>query len=509
MTYPRLSRTIMSLAGFSPEPQVLETTTEKKMVVFYIAVTLIYLTPLSLIHGSYDSLFLYFLLSMCNLLTLKTQDPRLPKRFFLLTFFLAACIICQSPENTFNYLGLALYQHHNLLIFARNQSSNSFLNTMVTLIIIFSAQKSLNMLVEDNSILLLLEILNSLQFEWVPLYLFSQLSVMIKDVYSNQNTSKDLERLKTELSLLRSENEELKSNLEKQKLLAAAVSHDIRNHLNIILGYTNMLSEKTVNSDCKEKLNVCKIRAKIIASYTDHFLDEGRIKAGQFESRMLNFSKLIEKIWKVSLIEIKEKKLEGHLDFSSDFPQQLELNKTRITRLLFNLIGNAIKFTTTGSVKVGVSWDDQLSGEDSASSPLVPQRQCKSEGEGDCDGSSQKVLLSYYHSLSDLSSIRKKGTLKIKVTDTGCGISSSALSKIFELFTQADSSVQGKFGGYGLGLYISKQIAQRMGGDIIVESKEGHGTTFCVILPVYGYVKRAFWLNSLKKNDRSDKSYLY
>jgi len=390
----------------------------------------------------------------------------------------------------------------------------------------------------------------------------------IKEAYrgvekSNQELNEMNQRLKNTLSLLEEKNKELNAAIKTRELFIAGVSHEFRNPLNSLLGNIELLSLEIKNPKWKEMLATCKICGDVLLGLMNNILDVAKINAEKLELSIqsVNFYRLIETVWNVSAIKMREKGLKGQLSLAGNLPQYLEVDSHRLNQILLNVIGNATKFTSNGFVKVIISWHKNEKIEDlkepnheylnyiarktgtslvsdlpGISNNHIPSdsrnyqscldvfQECPSSGSdnsasngmtGSNFTSPNRQILKRIFSTKTLSDVRssldqivftendkhiedmrsynqfkgfenprkRSGILKIEVIDTGCGISPSALEKIFQPFTQADSSITRRFGGTGLGLYISKQLVQKMGGQMYAYSEENCGTNFCILIP--------------------------
>src|SRR6202140_4019481 len=169
-------------------------------------------------------------------------------------------------------------------------------------------------------------------------------------------------------------------------------------------------------------------------------LDLSKVEASQLELERTGFSlnDLLEKVTEMVAARVHEKGLAMVYEIAPSVPNDLVGDPTRLRQVLLNLLGNAIKFTQSGEVTLGVASDEN---------PSVPT------------------------------------ALRFTVTDTGIGIAREKLGRVFERFTQADSSTTRRFGGSGLGLTISKSLVELMGGRIWVESEVGKGSVFAFAVP--------------------------
>ncbi len=227
------------------------------------------------------------------------------------------------------------------------------------------------------------------------------------------------------------------ANAAKTRFLAN-VSHEIRTPLNGILGMASELSETTMTEDQTSCLRVIEQSGAVLLGTINDVLDLSRIEAGQLgvDERAFVLKDLVTAACALYSARAREKGLYLTLDIQDNLPPVLMGDEIRIRQVLHNLIANAVKFTREGGVKVRVRPD------------LEGRR------------------------------------LVIAVLDSGLGIDRAAQSRIFEPFMQADSSITRQHGGSGLGLTISRQLCQAMGGDLMVVSRPGHGATFFCDLPL-------------------------
>jgi signal transduction histidine kinase/DNA-binding NarL/FixJ family response regulator/HPt (histidine-containing phosphotransfer) domain-containing protein len=264
----------------------------------------------------------------------------------------------------------------------------------------------------------------------------------LKEEIFQQNTFNKLRnlQLRHEIEFAVKEKEVAEQSAKLKQEFIANMSHEIRTPMNAIVGMTRLLQEKNPRVDQSKYLDAITQSADNLLVIINDILDFSKIEAGKITIESVSFS--LKQILKnvVTLLRFKaiEKGIDIRFDFTENVPEHLIGDPTRLTQVLMNLAGNAVKFTEKGSVQIV----------------------CRNvELEGDC------VKMAF------------------DVIDTGIGISEEYVGKIFESFTQAGTDVARKFGGTGLGLTISKQLVELMGGSVEVKSKIGEGTTFTFILP--------------------------
>ncbi len=235
------------------------------------------------------------------------------------------------------------------------------------------------------------------------------------------------------------ENAEAATRAKSQFL--ANMSHDIRTPMNAILGMADLLWESPLNAEQKKYVRVFRNAGENLLELINDILDLSKVEAGQIEMEEVAFHlrEQVNKCCEVLEIKAAEKNLSLIWDTDSRIPDGLKGDPTRLHQLLSNLIGNAIKFTHKGEIRVSVKFAE--------------------EGEEN-DGDDSVMLL-------------------FSVQDTGIGIPKDRRENIFEMFTQAHSSTNREYGGTGLGLAICRRFAELMGGKIWVESETGVGSTFC------------------------------
>lgn len=224
------------------------------------------------------------------------------------------------------------------------------------------------------------------------------------------------------------------ANLAKSAFLANT-SHEIRTPMNAILGYAEMLLDPR-QSDEQRRNSARTIRrnGEHLLAILNDILDISKIEAQKLTVERLHceLPQLVADVIGLTRPWAQKKGLSFEIDFDKQIPRQVQTDPLRAKQVLVNLVSNAIKFTEAGSVKIGVYRE-----------------------------------ISYF-----------KHAIRFEVTDTGIGMTREQIDQLFQPFTQGDVSTTRRFGGTGLGLTISKRLANLLGGDITVKSEPGQGSTF-------------------------------
>jgi len=228
------------------------------------------------------------------------------------------------------------------------------------------------------------------------------------------------------------------ANRAKSSFLAN-MSHEIRTPMNAIIGFTDLLDEQVKEKRLKSYIKTIKSAGATLLALINDILDLSKIEAGKLSiiSRPTNIKKLIEEIAAVFTMKVQEKGLDLVVKVDENIPQSILIDDVRVRQILINLVSNAVKFTEEGFVKIeakALKVDGHLS----------------------------------------------KMDLQISVEDSGIGIPSQQMKKVFGDFEQVEGQDNRKYGGTGLGLSISKRLALMMGGELSVESQEGKGSNFIV-----------------------------
>lgn len=265
----------------------------------------------------------------------------------------------------------------------------------------------------------------------------------LKEEIFKQTTFNKLRNLqiRQQIELARKEKEVAEKTAQLKQQFMANMSHEIRTPMNAIVGMTRLLLGKEPREDQMRYLRAIQQSADNLLVIINDILDLSKIEAGKIVIEQTDFSlrEVVQSVRDMLMLKAEEKQIGLKIDMDESIPQRLVGDPTRINQILINLAGNAVKFTDKGFVEVKTT--------------IIKQEE-------------------------------KRYWLQFDIIDTGIGIAPDYVDKIFESFTQAGTDVARKFGGTGLGLTISKQLATLMHGDISVRSELGKGTTFTVVIPM-------------------------
>ncbi|MGC4049520.1 MAG: ATP-binding protein [Paludibaculum sp.] len=242
-----------------------------------------------------------------------------------------------------------------------------------------------------------------------------QRAALEQDLYSAKNAAEEASRSKSQF--------------------LAVMSHEMRTPLNGVLGTVELLLLTGLNSEQRELAEIMQNSGGLLLSLINDTLDLAKIEAGRLTLEQLEFDirAIVEECIRLVLRQAEHKNLQLHWEVAKNVPGLLVGDPTRLQQILLNLLGNALKFTASGGVRLRVKVDPGQSG---------------------------------------------PANLLFEVIDTGIGISEQAQASLFRPFVQADASTTRRFGGTGLGLAVCKRLTEMMGGDIGVESKLGEGSRF-------------------------------
>lgn len=251
-----------------------------------------------------------------------------------------------------------------------------------------------------------------------------------------------IERKRNEEALNRARYEAEAASRSKSEFLAN-MSHEIRTPLNGILGMAELTLATELNAEQRENMEMLRDSGQALLRLLNDILDISKIEAGKMElvSERFDLHALMESVANMFAVQVRNKGISLEWAMDERVPHHVFGDAGRLRQVLVNLVGNAVKFTESGGVDIQLTphvgvfpWTDLRPG-----APMA----CRFE-----------------------------------VRDTGCGISADKLDKIFDSFTQADGSLRRRYQGAGLGLAISRRLAEMMGGGIIADSEPGAGATF-------------------------------
>ncbi len=240
------------------------------------------------------------------------------------------------------------------------------------------------------------------------------------------------------------------SNKAKSAFLAN-MSHEIRTPLTAIIGFSESLLDSDQSmSERVDSINTIIRSGRHLLHVINEILDLSKIEADKLvtESLITPLNNIVNDVRSLVVQQALQKELEFSIKSDFPLPETIQTDVVRLKQILINLCSNAIKFTDSGSVTMKIS----------------------------CD--------------------RQKQTISFEVCDTGIGISEEELGRLFEAFSQADSSTTRQYGGTGLGLHLSRMLAKKLGGEITVESTKGEGSCFTATIDT-GDLSAVNWVHSL------------
>ena len=272
---------------------------------------------------------------------------------------------------------------------------------------------------------------------WVSAYWQENLQIAIGLLFSLVVLPAYVTPLIGRLNRARAQAEE--ANRSKGRFLAT-MSHELRTPLTAIIGMSSLLKSTTIDNDQRSMVAAVDTSAQSLLDLINEILDFSKVEAGKLSLDIDEFDlhEVVAKVWMMLHGQAEQKGLRLRVSIDPAAAHRIRGDAKRITQILINLVGNAIKFTESGEVELALHVQGAYSGE---------------------------MLI------------------RFEVNDTGIGIAPDKQATVFEGFTQADDSIGRRFGGTGLGLAISKQLIELMGGRIGVQSEPGSGSTFWLSVP--------------------------
>lgn len=269
-------------------------------------------------------------------------------------------------------------------------------------------------------------------------YQFNQREEMLLTLFAQIIVNCKL-RIDLEKNLIIEKQRAETANITKSEFLAN-MSHEIRTPINAILGFSEALQQQPINAEAKQMVQYILNSGSLLMGLLNDILDLSKIEAGQLKIKPqpVDLNQIFNETYLLYKNVLNEKNIDFSIEISDRYPKILFLDEIRIKQVIFNLFGNAVKFTDKGEIKIKSNFREET---------------------------------------------ENTGTLEFKIVDTGIGIDNSHLEVIFDSFKQSNTHITRTNNGVGLGLAISKRLIEKMNGKITVSSTIRVGSTFCVSIP--------------------------
>jgi signal transduction histidine kinase/ActR/RegA family two-component response regulator len=301
-------------------------------------------------------------------------------------------------------------------------------------------------------------------------------------------------QLAAALELLEEARQGAEVAMQTRNEFLANMSHEIRTPLTAILGYADLLLDAdTGPGERLEAIHTVRRNAEHLLTILNDLLDLSKIEAGKLaiEALVCRPGTIVEEVVRLLRLRADAKKLTLAVEYATPIPETIRTDPVRLRQILLNLVGNAIKFTEVGGVRVVLRYQ-----EGPPPSAFLPARRqatpsAPSIAAGADDGAeAERAVGSRWESAGPPGTARSEAGspardavpaashLYFEVIDTGIGMTQAEVERLFRPFMQADASTTRRFGGTGLGLAISQRLARMLGGDVVVESSLNTGSTF-------------------------------